>query len=169
MFKVVIGGTKGSGKRSFIKTLVGKENLIEIRKGKTLSLYIGTLLGEFGLEVLVISLPNEERFSEFWKVCAKGSGGYILLFDATKRQDWEKSFKMYEFLSKDCKVPFLFALTKTNLNGASSLKELKEFLEKKGVKTDLIRELDPRDRHSCLLSVIYLISEVEKKGGEIKC
>jgi signal recognition particle receptor subunit beta len=168
VFKILITGSFGSGKTTFVKTISEIDPLLteknisrperrsENKQTTTVAMDMGKLKIGDDIEVHLFSTPGQERFDFMFDILSKGILGAIILVDATS----EESVAVAEDLAKKIRerfdIPILYAVTKLDMPNAKSLEEIKAFLSSiEGVE---VEPLDPRDKESGKEVLVKLLS-----------
>ena len=168
VFKILITGSFGSGKTTFVKTLSEIDPLLteknisrperrsENKQTTTVAMDMGKLKIGDDIEVHLFSTPGQERFDFMFDILSKGILGAIILVDATS----EESITVAEDLAKKIRerfdIPMLYAVTKLDMPNAKSLEEIKAFLS--SIEGVSVEPLDPRDKESGKEVLVKLLS-----------
>ena len=168
VFKILITGSFGSGKTTFVKTLSEIDPLLteknislperrsENKQTTTVAMDMGKLKIGDDIEVHLFSTPGQERFEFMFDILSKGILGAIILVDATS----EESIAVAEDLAKKIRerfdIPILYAVTKLDMPNAKSLEEIKAFLS--SIEGVAVEPLDPRDKESGKEVLVKLLS-----------
>ena len=168
VFKILITGSFGSGKTTFVKTLSEIDPLLteknislperrsENKQTTTVAMDMGKLKIGDDIEVHLFSTPGQERFEFMFDILSKGILGAIILVDATS----EESIAVAEDLAKKIRerfdIPILYAVTKLDMPNAKSLEEIKALLS--SIEGVSVEPLDPRDKESGKEVLVKLLS-----------
>ena len=170
IFKILVTGSFGSGKTTFVRTLSEIDPLLtekkisepsEVKGDKTtttVAMDMGKLLIGDDIEIHLFATPGQERFDFMLDILKKGIIGGIVLVDATNPKSAEVAERFAERIKTSYDIPLLFCVTKTDMPGAKSLEQIKAYL---GNFEDIpIEVLDPRDRERGKEILVKLLSMV---------
>ena len=141
VFKILVTGSFGSGKTTFVRNLSEIDPLLtekkisrperrsENKQTTTVAMDMGKLKVGQDVEVHIFSTPGQERFDFMLDILSKGILGAIVLVDATNPNSVEEALNIAKRIKQHYDIPIVFAITKTDLEGAKSFEELKARLE----------------------------------------
>jgi small GTP-binding protein len=170
VYKILIAGSFGSGKTTFVKTLSEIDPLLtekkisqpeEISEEKTtttVAMDMGKIkIGE-DMEIHLFSAPGQSRFNFMIDILKKGIIGAIVLVDAASPQSIKEAEEIAKYIREHYEIPVLFGVTKLDLPNAKPIEEIKAFLE----NDDFVRvvPLDPRDKEQGKRALLELLSMV---------
>jgi len=172
VFKILVTGGFGTGKTTFVKTLSeidplltekkishAPEQVWEDKNTTTVAMDMGKIKVSEDVEVHIFSTPGQERFDFMLDILSKGILGALILVDATNSNSVKEALNLAKRIREHYDIPILFGVTKTDLEDAKSLEEIKTYLED---DTSKVVTLDPRNLESskrALLELLNLILE----------
>ncbi|RTZ61011.1 MAG: GTP-binding protein [Gammaproteobacteria bacterium] len=170
VFKILITGSFGSGKTTFVKTISEIDPLLteknisrperrtEDKQTTTVAMDMGKLKVGNDIEVHLFSTPGQERFEFMFDILSKGILGAIILVDATNNESIEVAENLAKKIREKFDIPILYAVTKLDLPNAKSLEEIKAFLST--IEDISVEPLDPRDKESGKEVLVKLLSKI---------
>src|ERR687885_2172486 len=134
IMRLVVAGTPGSGKSTFVKTLSDVE-VIEtertatdetslLKKKTTVAFDYGRFLFGSTLEVQIYGTPGQSRFNFMWDFLIKSANTYILLVPAHRPDDFHYARQIISFMNQRVQIPMLIGLTHTDCPGVCSIDEI---------------------------------------------
>jgi len=169
-FKILITGSFGSGKTTFVKTLSeidplttekkisSQEEQIGEKKTTTVAMDMGKLKIGNDIEIHLFATPGQDRFDFMLDILKRGILGGIVLVDATNPKSIEVAEKFAEKIRSSHDIPLIFCVTKSDVPGAKSLDEIKAHL---GNFDDIpVEVLDPRDKRQGKEVLVKLLSMI---------
>ncbi|HIP98189.1 MAG TPA: GTP-binding protein [Aquifex aeolicus] len=170
VFKILITGSFGSGKTTFVKNISEidpllteknisrPENRSEDKQTTTVAIDMGKLKVGDDVEVYLFSTPGQERFDFMFDILSKGILGAIILVDATSNESIEVAENLAKKIRERFDIPILYAVTKLDLPNAKSLEEIKAFLS---TMEDIpVEPLNPMDKESGKEVLVKLLSKI---------
>lgn len=142
--KIIIVGNSGSGKTEFIRILTRKNDKAGLpitaetqkkeakasgHKRVSESLDIERIVIREGLLLNLYGVPGERNLSFMWQALARDTLGYILLVDSTHPETLTDTREILRLIRSYRSAPYLVAVTKMDLPGATSLEEIRAKLE----------------------------------------
>jgi small GTP-binding protein len=170
VYKILVVGSFGSGKTTFVKTLseidplltekkiTSPEEKMEGKQTTTVAMDMGKIKIGDEMEVHLFSAPGQERFNFMIDILKRGIIGAIVMVDATNPASIKEAEAVAEYIRSQYEIPILFAVTKLDLPGAKSLHEIKAHLE----TDDFVKvvPLDPRDKEKGKEALLKLLDMV---------
>jgi signal recognition particle receptor subunit beta len=134
IMRLVVAGTPGSGKSTFVKTLSDVE-VIEtertatdetslLKKKTTVAFDYGRFLFGSTLEVQIYGTPGQSRFNFMWDFLIKSANTYILLVPAHRPDDFHYARQIISFMNQRVQIPMLIGLTHTDCPGVCNTEEI---------------------------------------------
>src|SRR5205085_11909126 len=133
-YKIIVTGPFNSGKTTFISTIsdiavVTTEKKITtedrgIKNETTVAMDYGRV--EIDGRVLHLSgTPGQTRFNFMWDILAREMNAFIVLVDGTDRASFPDAAELIGQFSSFHSVPYLIAVSKSDLPGNASLEEVR--------------------------------------------
>jgi len=172
ILKIVIAGSYGSGKTTFVKTLsevVPLETEVNTsdprgeKRTTTVAFDYGRIAVRSDLVVHLFGLPGQERFSFLWRGLSRGMYGYILMVDSTSLDTVKESIFVYGFLREFFPyTPHVVAANKQDLPNHVPPEEVRKLLEVPSrVK---VLPLVAKDKEMVVNTLISLLEEIKLTG-----
>ena len=172
-YKIVFGGTMGSGKSSAIKTLseidvLSTEALnTDLESHEKMLTTVGIDYGEItlddGVKVGLYGTPGQDRFEFIWAVICKGAIGTIVMIDHTAENpliDLEQYVQAFQPFGNN----IVIAVTHIDRKPERTLSIYRDWLKARELNYPLFF-VDARQQDDVLLLVETLIANVEVLYG----
>ncbi|MCP2731391.1 GTP-binding protein [Limnofasciculus baicalensis] len=131
--RVVIAGTVGAGKTTFVKS-ASDIDVVEIERDltdKSLSVKKKTTVAfDFGKLILddqdlhIYGTPGQSRFDFMWDILIKDADRYILLVAANQPNGFSYAREILTFMNERVQVPFIIGMTHRDCPDALSPEEI---------------------------------------------
>jgi uncharacterized protein len=171
--RIVITGTVGAGKSTFVRT-ASEIDVVEIERKVSYSekessfKHKTTVAFDFGKLVLdanknlhIYGTPGQTRFDFMWDILIKGADAYILLVKANQADSFSYAKDILAFMNNRVQVPMVIGLTHTDCSGAIPTEEIVKYL---GILNDqhrpAILKVNPRLKISVVTALTVLTSQV---------
>ncbi len=174
-YKIVFGGTMGSGKSSAIKALseidvLSTEALnTDLESHEKMLTTVGIDYGEItlddGVKVGLYGTPGQERFDFIWAVICKGAIGTIVMIDHTAENpliDLEQYVQAFQPFGNN----IVIAVTHIDRKPERTLSIYRDWLKTRELNYPLFF-VDARQQDDVLLLVETLIANIEVHYGLI--
>ena len=136
--RVVITGTVGAGKTTFVKT-ASDIDVVEIerditdesaslKKKTTVAFDFGKLVLGDNMDLHIYGTPGQSRFDFMWDILIKGADSYILLVAANQPNGFSYAREILTFMNERVQVPFIIGMTHRDCPDALSPEEIAESL-----------------------------------------
>ncbi|MGB7439547.1 MAG: ATP/GTP-binding protein [Coleofasciculaceae cyanobacterium] len=132
--RVVITGTFGSGKTTFVQTaseieVVSIERPITDEKSAqkettTVALDFGRIVLDSNLDLHLYGTPGQDRFDFMWEILVHGASAYIVLVAANQPNSLEQARQIITFMSQQAQVPMMIGLTHMDSSEALTPEEI---------------------------------------------
>lgn len=137
-FRVVITGTVGAGKTTFVKTASDievveierdiTEERISVKEKTTVAFDFGKLVLGENMDLHIYGTPGQSRFDFMWDILIKGADYYILLVAANQPNGFSYAREILNFMNERVQVPFMIGMTHLDCPDALSPEEIAESL-----------------------------------------
>lgn len=171
--RVVITGTVGAGKSTFVKT-ASDVDIVEIERNisdgdqenqfkqtTTIAFDFGRLVLDTNKNLHLYGTPGQTRFDFMWDILIKGADAYILLVTANQPSSFAYAQDILAFMNDRVQVPMVIGLTHTDCAGALPVTEIVKHL---GIVNahpcPPILNIDPRERASIMKALQVLTDQV---------
>ncbi len=126
--RVVVTGTVGAGKSTFVRT-ASEIEVVEIERKitdkistlkdqTTVAFDFGKLVLDANMDLHLYGTPGQSRFDFMWDILIKGADAYILLVAANQPSDFPYAREIFLFMNKRVHVPMIIGLTHMDCAGA---------------------------------------------------
>jgi hypothetical protein len=132
--RVVVAGTPGCGKTTFVRTISEVEVVDTERKATdetsllkrrtTVAFDYGRFSFGSTLEVQIYGTPGQARFNFMWDFLIKNANTYILLVAAHRANDFHYARQIISFMNQRVQIPMLVGLTHMDCPGACTPEEI---------------------------------------------
>ncbi|NPA14213.1 MAG: GTP-binding protein [Aquificae bacterium] len=169
VFKILVTGTFGSGKTTFVKSASQIDPLLTEKKishphefpekeTTTVAMDMGKIKIDPNTEVHIFATPGQKRFDFMFDILSKGIIGAIILVDATDPASIEEALEIYKRIKQHYDIPVVFGVTKLDLPESKDLEEIMAHLE----VDDYIKvvPVDARNKEDVKRAIIELLQMV---------
>ncbi|MCA1993087.1 MAG: ATP/GTP-binding protein [Coleofasciculus sp. S288] len=166
--RLVVTGTVGAGKSTFIRTVSeidvvdtdrkATDEIAEIKRKTTVAMDFGRLQFAPGMALHLYGTPGQARFDFMWDILIRRAHAYILLVDAHRPSDFRLARKLLAFMNQRVQLPMIVGLTHMDVEGAWSKENVAialGFIEEKTRPPIVI--LNANNRDSVVKSLIVLV------------
>lgn len=132
--RLVVAGTPGAGKSTFVRTISDIEVIDTdrsatdetalLKKRTTVAFDFGQVTLGSTMELQIYGTPGQARFNFMWDFLIKNAHTYILLVAAHRPSDLHYARQIHSFMSQRVQIPMLIGLTHTDCAGAVSPEEI---------------------------------------------
>jgi uncharacterized protein len=128
IMRLVVTGTVGAGKSTFIKTIseievvdtdrVATDDTALMKRTTTVAFDFGRL--NFGPEMALhlYGTPGQSRFDFMWDILIRKAHAYILLVAAHRPQDFRYARRILSFMRQRAQVPMIIGMTHMDVTDA---------------------------------------------------
>lgn len=177
--RIVVTGTVGAGKSTFVKTFSQTE-VIEtekkatddtalLKRKTTVAFDFGTRALGRDMELQVYGTPGQSRFDFMWDLLIRRAHAYILLVAANRSSAFNDAREIVSFMNQRVQIPMIIAMTCTDLPGALGQEHVLFGL---GFMNDRNRPpiitVNPHDKTSVLEAVMVLMAHQIFHGSGTK-
>ncbi|NJM58519.1 MAG: ATP/GTP-binding protein [Synechococcales cyanobacterium RU_4_20] len=126
--RLVVTGTVGAGKTTFIRTIseievvdtdrVATDETALMKRTTTVAFDFGRL--QFGSEMALhlYGTPGQSRFDFMWDILIRKAHAYILLVAAHRPQDFRYARRVLSFMRQRANIPMIIGMTHVDCAGA---------------------------------------------------
>lgn len=171
--RIVIAGTVGAGKSTFVRTasdvdVVDLERNVSDSNPENSFKQTTTIAFDFGKLVLdtnntlhIYGTPGQTRFDFMWDILIKEADAYILLVMANQPSSFSYTKDILAFMNDRVQVPRVIGLTHTDCTGALPSAEIVKHLGiAKAENCPPILNVDPRERTSIMKALQVLTEQI---------
>lgn len=134
LMRLVVAGTVGAGKTTFIRTVseievvdtdrIPTDETAELKSSTTVSMDFGKVTFGSNMMLHLYGTPGQSRFDFMWEILASRANAYILLVAAHRPEEFRKARQILCFLEQRVKLPMILGVTHTDCEGAWSLEDV---------------------------------------------
>lgn len=134
IIRLVVAGTPGAGKSTFVRTIsetevieterTATDNTSLLKKKTTVAFDYGRYTFNSSLEVQIYGTPGQARFNFMWDYLIKNAHGYILLVAAHRPNDFHYARQITSFMNQRVQIPMIIGLTHTDCPGVCPTEEI---------------------------------------------
>ena len=173
--RVVITGTVGVGKTTFIRTITKNRfvdterlatDLTKILKPKTtVGMDFGRVQIKHDRILHLYGTPGQSRFDFMWDLLISTAHAYVLLVSANSPHELNNARKILNFMNQKVKIPMMFGLTNCQAPDALNEKEIAMSLGRENLnKETLFVSVNPQEFTSVQNILNILVSQVMSKN-----
>ena len=128
VMRLVVAGTVGAGKTTFIRTVseievvdtdvVATDEVGQLKASTTVAMDFGKVT--FGSEMVLhlYGTPGQERFDFMWELLSEKAHAYILLVAAHRPEEFRRARQILTFIGQRVQIPLVLGVTHTDCEGA---------------------------------------------------
>lgn len=128
VLRIVVAGTVGAGKTSFIRTISeievvdterrATDETALIKRDTTVAFDFGRLTFAPDQALHLYGTPGQARFDFMWDILIRKAHAYILLVDAHRPQDFRYGRRILSFMKQRVDLPMIVGFTHVDCPGA---------------------------------------------------
>jgi signal recognition particle receptor subunit beta len=132
--RLVVAGTPGAGKSTFVRTISDIEvvdtdrsatdETAVLKPRTTVAFDYGRFVFGSVLEVQIYGTPGQSRFNFMWDFLIQRAHSYILLVAAHRPNDFHYARQILLFMNQRVQIPMLVGITHTDCPGACTIDEI---------------------------------------------
>lgn len=166
--RLVVTGTVGSGKSTFIRTIseieavdtdrIATDETALLKRKTTVAFDFGRMAFGSDKALHLYGTPGQSRFDFMWDILIRKAHAYILLVAANRPGEFRHARQILQFMKQRAQIPMIVGLTHMDCLEAWDLENIKislRHLEGKGHPP--IINVDPRDQASVAQALITLV------------
>lgn len=130
IMRLVVTGTVGAGKSTFIRTVSeievvdtdrqATDDVAALKKKTTVAMDFGRLQFAPGMALHLYGTPGQARFDFMWDILIRRAHAYILLVDAHRPSEFRSARRLLAFMRQRVQIPMIIGLTHMDCEGAWS-------------------------------------------------
>lgn len=174
--RLVIAGTPGCGKSTFVRTIseievvdterAATDSTSLLKKRTTVAFDYGRFSFGPALEVQIYGTPGQSRFNFMWDFLIKNAHTYILLVAAHRPDDFHYARQIIAFMNQRVQIPMLIGLTHTDCPDISSPDEI---MLRLGYMNERNRppviKINPNERNSVVEALMHSMALLVAQYG----
>lgn len=175
--RLVVAGTPGAGKTTFVKTIsdvevvdtdrAATDETSLIKSRTTVAFDYGRYVFGSVLEVQVYGTPGQSRFNFMWDFLIQRAHSYILLVPAHRHNDFHYARQILQFMNQRTQIPMLIGITHTDCSGACTTDEIMVRLGFMSEKNrPLVVKVNPNERSSVVEAVTASLALLVAQYGD---
>jgi signal recognition particle receptor subunit beta len=132
--RLVVAGTPGAGKSTFVRTIseievvdtdrTATDETAMLKQKTTVAFDYGRISFGSSMELQIYGTPGQSRFSFMWDFLIQRAHIYILLVAAHRPNDFHYARQIVSFMNQRVQIPMIVGLTHTDCPGASTPEEI---------------------------------------------
>ena len=163
--RLVVAGTPGAGKSTFVRTIsdievidtdrAATDQTALLKPKTTVAFDYGRFVFGSAVEVQIYGTPGQSRFNFMWDFLIQRAHTYILLVAAHRPNDFHYARQILLFMNQRVQIPMLVGITHTDCPGACTTDEIMMrlgFMNNKNRPPVL--QVNPTDRSSVVEAVM---------------
>ena len=175
--RVVVTGTVGAGKSTFVRTF-SQNGVVDterkatddtslLKKKTTVAFDFGSRALSRDMELQVYGTPGQSRFDFMWDLLIRRAHAYILLVAANRSSAFNDAREILTFMNQRVQIPMIIGLTCMDMPGALGQEHVMFAL---GYMNDKHRPpivaLNPNDRTSVFETLMVLMAHQILHGSK---
>lgn len=134
LMRLVITGTPGAGKTTFVRTVsdIGvidtdrraTDGIASLKSQTTVAFDFGRVTIGGGMELHVYGTPGQSRFNFMWDILIRRAHVYMLLVAAHRPGDLSQAYEIQNFMNERVQIPVVIGITHLDCPGACSPEEV---------------------------------------------
>ena len=168
IMNLVVTGTVGAGKTTFIRSVSeiedvdtdrkATDDVANLKQNTTVSMDFGTL--QFGDEMAlhIYGTPGQTRFDFMWEILIERAHAYVLLIAAHRPSEFHHARRIMNFMNRQAQIPMIIGLTHSDCEGAWSSEDIALALGYQEItQQPPIVLVDANDGESVAMSLVALV------------
>lgn len=129
--RLVVTGTVGAGKSTFIRTVseiavvdtdrIATDETAMLKRKTTVAMDFGRLQFAPKMALHLYGTPGQSRFDFMWDILIRKAHAYIILVDAHRPSAFREARKLLAFMRQRVDIPMLIGITHSDCEGAWSI------------------------------------------------
>jgi uncharacterized protein len=134
LMRLVVTGTVGAGKTTFIRTVseisvvdtdrIATDHTALLKKNTTVAFDFGKVTFGSEMTLHLYGTPGQSRFDFMWDMLIRKAHAYILLVPAHRPEEFRQARQILGFMNQRVTVPLLIGVTHTDCEAAWSLEDV---------------------------------------------
>jgi hypothetical protein len=132
--RLVVAGTVGAGKSTFVRTLSeievvdterpATDETLLLKPETTVALDFGRLVLSPNMDLQIYGTPGQARFDFMWDLLIQNANNYILLVAAHRPNNFQDTREIISFMNQRVQIPMVVGITHTDCPGALPTEEI---------------------------------------------
>ncbi len=128
IMRLVVTGTVGAGKTTFIKTIseievvdtdrLATDDTALMKRTTTVAFDFGRLQFQPEMALHLYGTPGQSRFDFMWDILIRKAHAYILLVAAHRPQDFRYARRILSFMRQRAQIPMIIGMTHMDVTDA---------------------------------------------------
>lgn len=176
IMRLVVAGTPGAGKSTFVRTIsetdvvdterTATDSTSLLKKKTTVAFDYGRYTFGSSMEVQIYGTPGQSRFNFMWDYLIKSAHSYILLVAAHRPNDLHYARQITAFMNQRAQIPMILGLTHTDCPGVCSTEEIMTKLGYMNEKNrPSVMTINPHERGSIIEALMASMTLMVERYG----
>jgi uncharacterized protein len=134
IMRLVVAGTVGAGKSTFIRSVSeievvdtdrrATDSVSALKQNTTVSMDFGTLQFADEMALHIYGTPGQVRFDFMWEILIERAHAYILLIAAHRPGEFHHARRIMNFMNQRSQIPMIIGITHGDCEGAWSNEDI---------------------------------------------
>ncbi|NEP14574.1 MAG: GTPase [Symploca sp. SIO2C1] len=163
--RLVVAGTPGAGKSTFVQTIsqieaisterTATDETAQLKRKTTVAFDYGRISFGSAMDIQIYGTPGQSRFSFMWDFLIQKAHTYIVLVAAHRPNDFRQARQIITFMNQRVKIPMVIGITHMDYPEAKAPEEIMLNLGYiNRLQQPLFVRVNPRDKHSVIEAVM---------------
>jgi signal recognition particle receptor subunit beta len=175
LMRLVIAGTVGAGKTTFIRTVseievidtdvTPTDETAALKSKTTVAMDFGKVT--FGAEMVLhlYGTPGQARFDFMWDLLVRRAHAYVVLVAAHRPEEFRNARQILAFMDQRVSAPMLLGVTHTDCEGAWSVEDVAYTMGWSELEQNPpVVAVDATDRDSVICTLITLLESYASRA-----
>ena len=168
IMRLVVAGTVGAGKSTFIRTVSeievvdtdrrATDETAEIKHKTTAAMDFGRLTFGPNMALHIYGTPGQQRFDFMWDILIRKAHAFVLLVAAHRPHEFRYARRILSFMNRRVQIPYIIGITHMDCEGAWSSENIKlalGFVEEHNQPPVVV--LNAEDRNTVVQAIVTLV------------